>query len=286
MHVFHGKLFAVLDGWRERLASIGLDENSEWTTLASEAAVSASFHTTSNFRFTLDDGSSIFFKRYVYNKIRLKHWLQPSKAAVEAAGFHELAQIGIPTLETIAYGEKRFFGLLKAAFIVTRGLDNTIELDQFLARQWFNKPLAAKREILQKIQPVFVQQLQAAHKAGFYHWDLKLRNVLLVNDPERPGLVWIDCPRSRRRSSNDFKAMVTDLAAAARVGCRVLTQGQRMRFLLDYTENDKTLARELYKAVSVTLAKRPPRPFWQLLSMDDPVYIRHAKQYSEPGNKE
>ena len=85
MHVFHGELFSVHPEWLQRLAGIGLEPHSDWTLLASEETVSASVNVTSNFRFKLQDGAAVYFKRYVYRRIRFKHWLQPSKAAVEAA---------------------------------------------------------------------------------------------------------------------------------------------------------------------------------------------------------
>jgi hypothetical protein len=278
MQVFHGDAFDVLPEWRKPLAGIGLSENSDWTQLSSEQAVSGSYNTTSNFRFELNDGSLVFFKRYVYDKIRFKHWLQPAKAAVEAAGFVELSELGIPTLQTIAYGERRRFGLLKAAFIVTYGETDVVELGQYLAQQWFTMPVANKRASLNQLQPVLIRQLQTVHHAGFYHWDLKLRNILLKGTAENATLIWIDCPRSRRRRANDFSAVVKDFSAMARVACRVLTPGQQMRFLLDYYSGDRAKARSLYQAIGVELAKRPPRPYWHLLAKDDPRYIQNISQ--------
>lgn len=278
MHVFHGELFSVQPDWLQRLADIGLEQHTDWTKLASEETVSASVNVTSNYRFELQDGAAVFFKRYVYRKIRFKYWLQPSKAAVEAAGFHDLEQLGIPTLKTIAYGERRWFGLLQAAFIVTEGVQNTIELGKFLAHQWINMAQAEKEDTLRKLQAILVRQLKAAHGSGFYHWDLKLRNILLQDYPKQPRLIWIDCPRSRRKTANNYQGMVTDLAAMARVGCRVLTRGRQMRFLLDYCDNDRMLARKLYRSIAMELEKRPPRPLWHLLPKDHPEFIRNMKQ--------
>jgi tRNA A-37 threonylcarbamoyl transferase component Bud32 len=278
MRVFHCELFCVQPGWLQRLADIGLEEDTDWTLLASEETVSASVNVTSNFRFDLQDGAAVYFKRYVYRKIRFKHWLQPSKAAVEATGFHELEQLGIPTLKTIAYGERRRFGLLQAAFIATEGVHNTIELGKFLAHQWINMAQTEKNATLRNLQAILVRQLQVAHGAGFFHWDLKLRNILLQDYPQQPRLIWIDCPRSRHRAANNYQGMVTDLTAMARVGCRVLTRGRQMRFLLDYCAGDRMLARRLYRAIAMQLEKRPPRPLWHLLPRDHPEFIRNMKQ--------
>jgi hypothetical protein len=278
MHVFNGEIFRVLPEWQERLANIGLSENSDWSTLTSDQTVSGSYNTTNNFRFVLDDGSIIFFKRYVYRKIRFKHWLQPTKAAIEVAGFNELEQLGIPTLQAIAYGERRRFGLLQATFIVTKGITNVIELDQYLAQQWFFMPATLKRKTLQQLQPILIKQLQKAHNAGFYHWDLKLRNVLLHNHPETPELIWIDCPRSRRLPANSFTGIVTDFSAMARVGSRVLTRGQQMQFVLKYCNGNRQQARSIYRAIAAKLKKRPPRPYWHLLPVDHPGRAHNTEQ--------
>ena len=275
VQVFHGDSFYVLPEWRAQLAEIGLTHERDWTTLSSELLVSGSYNTTSNFHFTLADGGNIFFKRYIYRSVRIKHWMQPSKASVEAAGFHELEQLGIPTVKTIAYGEQRRFGMLKAAFIVTRGEADVIEMDQYLASQWYRLPVAEKRSLLKPLQARLIRQLQTAHNAGFYHWDLKLRNVLLQGPPHQANLLWIDCPRSRRKSANNFNGVVHDFSAMARAGCRVLTPGEQMRFLLEYYQGDRQRARRLYRAIAKELKKRPPRPYWHLLPKDDPEYIRN-----------
>jgi len=186
--------------------------------------------------------------------------------------------MGIPTLQTIAYGERRRLGLLQTTFITTLGIENVVELDQYLARQWYTMPVASKQAILKQLQPILIGQLQTVHAAGFYHWDLKLRNILLQGTPDNAQFVWIDCPRSRRKAANEFGAVVNDFSAMARVACRVLTPGQQMRFLLDYYNGNREKARKLYRAVAAELVKQPPRPYWHLLAKDDPMYIRNINK--------
>jgi len=279
MHVFHGEGFWVDPEWRDVLAEIGLTPDRDWTRLSSNEAITASYHTTHSFRFRLKDGQTVYFKRYVYQKPLLKHWLQPTKAATEAAGFHDLKKLGINTIQALAYGERRWMGLVRAAFIVTLGIPNTVELGQYLAREWLNMDYSKKQAALHKIQPQLIEQLQTAHNAGFFHWDLKLRNILLQRGSNR--ITWIDCPRSRFKASNDRDGILNDFSAMARVGVRVLTPGQRMRFLLEYTNGDTPLARALYKNVANRLEKSPPRPYWHLLAKDDPVYLAEHKKWRE-----
>ena len=286
MHVFHGERIWIDPQWQERLAGIGLGRGKDWTRLASKDAVSASYHTTGNFRFTLSDGQAVYFKRYVYRKFRWKYWLQAAKAAVEAAGFRDLSKLGIDTIQVLAYGEKRRLGLLRASFIVTLEIPDTVELGQYLARQWLDFPYAKKHRILARLQTTLVQQLQTAHRAGFFHRDLKLRNILLLQNKESPALIWIDCPRSRWLSANHNHAIASEFASMARVAVRVLTPGQRLRFVLAYCNGERSEARTLYRDVAARLDKNPARPFWHLLAKDDPRRIAELARISEQNGGE
>ena len=264
-YVFHGAVFYADPQWKDTLESVGLSANSDWPTLRSDQSISQSYNTTSSYKFDLSNGQHVYFKRYVYRKFRLTHWLQPSKAAVEAAGLEELRQLGIATPQTLAYGELRIFGILRATFIVTLGIPNAIQLDRFLLDEWRHMPHDRKREWLLSLQPMLLKQLTTAHSAGFYHHDLKLRNILLQRTNTGHQLIWIDCPRSQNLRPQEFKAASQDFSAMARIGVHVLTRGQRMRLLLTYCRNNRQHARQYWHAISEDLAKRPPRPAWHLL---------------------
>lgn len=280
MHVFHGNRLWVDPSWQEQLSAIGIDHDKDWTRLTSEDPVSASYTTTSNYRFTLSSGEVVYFKRYIYRRFKFKYWLQPSKAAVEAAGYHDLKNLGINTIQTLAYGEKRRFGLLRATFIITLGIPDTIELDKYLAQKWCNYNYTRKQKILNTIQPLLIKQLQKAHSAGFFHWDLKLRNILLQERHNTMNLFWIDCPRSRIKKPHHLASIVEDIYCLSRVGIRVLTPGQRMRFLLDYC-NDVSLARKIYRETANKLKKNPPRPYWQLLDSGHPWKVANRYRIGE-----
>jgi len=269
MHVFHGEVFHVDPLWKDKLVTISLSPGEDWTTLSSDHVISKSYNTTASYLFQLDNKQHVYFKRYVYIKPRLKHWLQPSKAAVELAGLYELAQLGITTAQPLAYGEKRSFGILRATFIVTLGIPHTSQLDRFLLDEWRYMPITEKRSQLAAIKSILLNQLAIAHKAGFFHRDLKLRNILIQKTENDFKLIWIDCPRSHWRKSFDFNATVEDFSAMARIGIHVLTRGEQMRFLLDYCGNDRVKARKYWMAIRRRLIKHPPRPAWQFKPSND-----------------
>ncbi len=279
MLVFHGQAFHVHPDWKNTLASIGLAEDKDWKSLQSDNQVSGSYNTTNSFCFSLDNGETIYFKRYVYKNIRFKSWLQPSKAQVEAAGLTELKTMGIPTIDVLAYGEERRFGMLRGAFLVTRGRDHLCLMDRYISTIWHRLPAPDKLQTLVRIQTILIKQLQTIHSNGFYHWDLKLRNLLLYQpDNMNSDVIWIDCPRSRLRAANDLGSVTKDFAAMARVGCRALTLGQQFRFLLNYYNGDRQQARALFKKVAQILKKNPPRPLWHVLDQNDPEFIKHMNQ--------
>ncbi len=252
--------------WQSKLKKIGLSKAEDWTALTGNHAVSRSYSTRIS-RLRVDNHTAIYFKCYAYEKPKLKHWFQPTKAAVEAAGLHELRKLGIPTVNIIAYGERRRFGFTRATFIVTEAIPGQLAMDRYLTQIRFQLPYRRKRDVFDKLQPIIIGQLQKIHRAGFFHWDLKLRNLLItIPVSDRPSITWIDCPRFRRSSPDRFFGVVKDLADMARVGARVLTTGQQFRFLLDYCNGDKTQARKLYLAIANRLKKNPPKSYRQLLA--------------------
>lgn len=268
VQIFHGHVFMCISEWRDKLKKIGLSKN--WIMPTGDRIVREAYNTTSIFRFDIDAQTAIYLKRYEYKKPKLKHWLQPTKAIVEAVGLHELGKLGIPTVKVVAYGEHRWFGFIRSTFIVTQAISDQLAMNHYLARVWYQLPRQEKKQALDKLQPVVIGQLQKIHRTGFFHWDLKLRNLLItIPVSDKPTITWIDCPRSRSKSPDNFSGTVKDLSDMARVGIRVLTPGQQFRFLLDYCNGNKTRTRRLYLAVANRLKKYPPKPYQQLLAKDE-----------------
>ena len=259
--LLHGKVFYVDPQWQKPLSTIGLDLHQTWHKLKSTCPISHSKLTTRCFHFTLANKQGIYFKRYSYTTFQLQRLMsrmRPSKAVIETAGLNEINQLGIPTIPVIACGEQRRFGLLQCAFIATLEIKGLQALDRYLIQTWPRLNKVEKKALLAQVQPGLIQQLQTIHRHGFYHWDLKLRNLLL--NPQNPGkLIWIDCPRSRRLAPNHTYGVVKDFAAMARVAHRVLSRGQQFRFLLNYYQGDTHKARQLYRHIAAALRRKPPR---------------------------
>jgi len=130
-------------------------------------------------------------------------------------------------------------GMFSRGAIITRELDQTEDLAL----------LAANRDVRLK-DPRWVQHvsLQAArstrimHEHGFAHNDLKWRNLLV--DPQR-RLYLIDCPTgSFWRGPLLQHRIVKDLACLDKVAKYHLSQTQRLRFYLQYSQRDRLTAED------------------------------------------
>ena len=125
--VFHGEVRFIEPAWESPLAAHGLTQSSDWANASPGVCVSES-EITNCYRIDLEDGGAVFFKRYTYPRHRQsRYWLRASKAQVECFGYQQLTNLGIATLRVIAFGEARSAGKLKAAYIITEGIQGSVD---------------------------------------------------------------------------------------------------------------------------------------------------------------
>jgi hypothetical protein len=260
LQVLHGRRFQAHPVWRERLAALGIADDLEWLTLNRGELVSGS-NVTRCFRIRLSDGETLYFKRYVYPLRKLlEFWLRPSKAAVEAFGFAQLSRIGIPTLDTLALGELRFLGMLRAACVVTRGIPESQGLDRFAREVWFPMKEPGRTRVCREISDRLAEQLRRAHAARFFHHDLKWRNILIQSDGEGSYTpIWIDCPRADIHRLRWRRGITVDLSGLGRLALSYCNQYGRYRFLRSYlgTQATRQEVKRLYHRVRAHQARRP-----------------------------
>lgn len=262
VQVVHGWKFQVEPAWRERLAAIGIAAGQNWTTVVGDALISSS-PATKCYRTTLGDGSVVFFKRYVYpKKFWLEFWMRPGKSAVETWAYRRLRELGIPTLEVVAFGERRILGMLIATFLVTREVPDAMELRSFAVEVWSRMPPEERKEVYRQISGKLLEQLRAAHAQRFFHHDLKWRNILIQRQGDRYTPVWIDAPRASRMRFRRRRGIVVDLSGLARIAVSVLSKYDRMRFICGYLGSGRRPgeAKDLYRRVASHLGRRPPQP--------------------------
>ncbi|MGH8726594.1 MAG: lipopolysaccharide kinase InaA family protein [Burkholderiales bacterium] len=247
---WRGSRLFIASGWREKLASIGISgQSNDWETVTKGDLVSASSSITQCYKVALNSGESIYFKRYTYNRDRFRYWLRRSKAMTEVWGYGELSRIGIPVPEILAYGEQRQFGFLRAAFIVTLAVGESKDLKKFTDEL---QSRIERKQTYRILAKQLASQLRAAHEKGFFHHDLKWKNILVRQTAGGSSLHWIDCPRAHHKAFHRQRAVVCDLASLARDARDHLSPFEQLRFLHDYLgdEFDKAALRNLVRKIN------------------------------------
>jgi hypothetical protein len=261
LHSLHGEVFRVDDAWREALAQRGIGPRSDWTRFVGDQLVSTA-PAVKCYRCDLGR-ESVYFKRYVFpGRAWYEFLLRPAKPAVEFWAYSRLRELGIPTLEVVAFAERRRFGVFQAGCIVTRGIPDTIDLDAFARTIWCHWPRSRRVGTARAIAGNLLAQAHVAHRSGFFHHDLKWRNILINPAGEPDSLVWIDAPRASRMRLRGRRGVVTDLSGLARIAISLFSRFELMRFVHLYLGAGASgaEAKRLFRQVQHHLSRRMPRP--------------------------
>lgn len=258
--LLHGEQIRYAPGWEPRLRAAGIRTGGAWTGLRAGEVVSAS-PLTNAFRIVLDDGETVYFKRYVYrDRPDRFYWLVPSKAIIEAWAYGQFAGLGIPTIEPVAVGEIRRFGRAMAAFIVTREEPAASSLETYAAREWAGLHPDDRWREAQAVADALIPQLRKAHRAGVYHHDLKWRNVLVKRRDDRYETYWIDAPRARRGRPDADRGRLVDLGALARLVTAYVGPRRQIRLLARYLDEPPSspVVRRWVERIRRYLSRRLP----------------------------
>ncbi len=228
----HGHVRWIDPAYQTVLDGVGLLPQVDWRTLAPGEAASVS-RVTNCFRVRHPGGEVVYFKRYVYTRHKkFRHLLRPSRAMTEAFGYRQLAAIGIPTPEVVAFSEHRRLGRVLSTCIVVREVPASRDLERFAVEELRRMTQQGRREALEAVVSILAGQLRLAHAAGFFHQDLHWRNLLISGDtPDTYRIAWIDCPRARCRPVRRQYARLLDLSTLASQAPEHLTPRERFRAL-------------------------------------------------------
>ncbi len=262
LQIFDGEYFEADDAWKAALQAAGISSGNKWIKAVGDELVSFS-PATRCFRYQLNDKRTVYFKRYVYRRKHwLEFWMRSGKAGTEVFAYQQLANLGIPTLEPVAYGEYRRFGMLLATCIVTPEVPNAVELTKFALETWYQMREPERSEVYREVAAKLVSQMRTAHGADFFHHDLKWRNILIQRNSAGYTPVWIDAPRADIRRLRRKRGIMVDFSGLARMAVAVLSVHARMRFICQYLGNDRKPgeAKHLFQQVADHLSRRPPKP--------------------------
>ena len=198
------------------------------------------------------DGQSVVFRielenrRYYIKQYHstkgIRSWFGLSRIRQEARNQLWFASIGLPAASVVAFGEEHVLSRTIRGALITESLDNTEDLawtaknrpDLFCNRQW----------VLLVIDQV-ADMTRTLHHHHFCHNDLKWRNILVLQDADRPRTYLIDCPVGQRWFGPFLEhRIIKDIACLDKVGKQVLSRTQRLRFFTKYRQRDKLTAQD------------------------------------------
>jgi hypothetical protein len=135
--------------------------------------------------------SVYYVKTFTGRGSRLKHWLGISRYRREVNNLQYFSALGLATPPLAAYGHESRFGLVQRAVLVTAEVRNAADLEQIIQQgALYADGVRGARQILGKL----ARATRLLHRDGFYHKDLKPRNVLVGAVSGEVQLYFFDCP--------------------------------------------------------------------------------------------
>jgi tRNA A-37 threonylcarbamoyl transferase component Bud32 len=139
----------------------------------------------------LDLENTYYVKTFKGAGSRIKFWFNASRYQRELNNLRYFNSLGLETPTLIAYGHQTHLGVLQQAVLVTAEVADATDLEQ-IARSGdlYRKGVPAAQEILSEL----ASATRAMHADGFYHKDLKPRNILVRQTGDDTELFFFDCP--------------------------------------------------------------------------------------------
>lgn len=175
-------------------------------------------------------GVRYYVKRYWGGGKGLRRFIGRPRVKAEWQNLKHFAKWGIPTAPIVAYGLERRLGAFVRGALITRELENTLDMAHMAKRK---DPRFGDPRWVISISAQLARATRILHDHCFAHNDLKWRN-LLVND--RAELFLIDCPTGAFWWGPLLRyRIIKDLACLDKVANRQLSRTQRLRFYLQYS---------------------------------------------------
>ena len=186
----------------------------------------------------------VYFKLYGYRRFRryMSRTLKGSRSKGEFRNLRFFRELGIPACEPLVQGEYRnALGLVMNCMIITREIVGTERLDRFIPKleagpDSEEMKCGIRRQIIESL----AKNVAKMHARGFYHEDMKWRNVLVrrVGDGgTEVETFWIDCPNGYFDRTGGLRrkhGVVKDVATLDHVAWKTCTDEERRYFLSCY----------------------------------------------------
>lgn len=190
--------------------------------------------------------------------------LRPSKAEREWSAAREIARLGLPTFEPVAWGRVSQGGIVRDSFLISREIADAIPLDELIVERFraagadAGRASAGEQSELRRQLAAGLGKLTARlHAAGIEHADLHAANVLVQTRGSSGLELWlIDLHRVYFKRSLAAHVRYRNLAVLHQFFVGRSTRADRLRFYRHYVREWRELNAQARGTVSES--SQPP----------------------------
>lgn len=206
---------------------------------------------------------------------RLRQWARQlagrSRARKEFHFAQVLESLGVPTIEVIALGERRQWGLVHESILVSRAVPDGAPLYEWIESR-ATAPVAPRTR--RALAAALARLVADVHNAGIEHRDLHERNIILRGDPDGQfELVILDLHELEAHSRLRWSRAVRELSRMGRYFTLRTSAADRLRFFRIYANRRNVAAervdREAKRVEASTIASRAD--FWHRRATRSPA---------------
>ena len=188
---------------------------------------------------------AFYVKQYRRDRLvdTLGHLVRPSAARREWHKAAEVARRGIPTVKPIAWAEQVRGGMVRDNYLFTEAIEPDCSLQRYLVEELPRLPPEIRKTMRRRIIDSLARFVAAIHRAGVFHSDFHVGNVLLRLDASSPGfhpsdgvpeLYLIDLPGVRFSGPLKWPASRASLIMFAAGLWERTSRSERLRFWQTY----------------------------------------------------
>ena len=190
--------------WDDALLQDGRLRLDEWKRLGRLTTVKRGPHRVV-YRADLPEGS-VYVKHFLVPNFRAKarQWFRSGKGRNEGRRAAKLEAIGVPTITPVALGERRVRRFLLENYLVTKEIQDTIPLDEFVEERLPLMSPARQGKLRRDLAKTLADLTARLHDAGFVHQDFHPGNILLRVGPDdalKLAVIDLDALRVTKRLS-------------------------------------------------------------------------------------
>ena len=222
----------INESFRDALERAGLAGFDDWMNVSRESEEPSDREES----MTVVDvkGFRVYLKRRRPERAGFRFFLRRSRLRREAENAMFLRELGVPTAEVVAAGERRRRGCATEAFVAVREIRGARPLGDYVREFWTERRGRRRREQIALIEKLALI-VRRMHDAGYVAHDLYWRNILVSDAPEGAHAFWIiDHPRGGRRLLGLRDGKIRDLACLNRDAGPCVSRADRVRFVRFY----------------------------------------------------